>query len=368
MTRIEQLWNASPLVIRRLINRFTFGVNKRIKFYYKLASFTKSGGKISEVLKLFIVSAKRNKLSHLFILEKTLKSVEDGEPFYEAISPFIPSADSMVLVSGKDSKSLSDVFNRLADTLKTMNEMLSKAYRSAILQTVYLIFMLGILSFLTSTISELMNDMIEYGKTPGAKEVVFSSSTHNYVIMGNFLREYYYYVAAVIVLLIALLIISLPLWNGKTRDYVHRWIFPYTVYRSFEVTRFFLALGSLLGSGVLISKALKVLQENSNKYVAYYVLLMNKEYKRTSQAQLAFQSSFYNADTNDELFFYMKNNSNLTQAIDLIISELLVKVDIDIKKANGLFETMIFVFFVGMIFWSGSSIYELMDVLKDSAG
>ena len=365
---IEKIWNSSPLFIRNLINKYSFGSARRIKFYYKLASFTSSGGKISDILELLLDSAKRNKLPQLYIIKKTLMRINDGMSFHVAISPFIPQSDRVVLVAGKDANDMSDVFMRLADTLKSMNSMISTAMRTVIAQVIYLVLVLGVLSFLTLTISELMNDMLSYSNSTGSKPIIFTSSTNLYVSVGSFLREYYYYVAIGIVVFIILVIVSLPKWSGKLREYFHRWVFPFTVYRSFEVTRFFLALGSLLGSGVVVSKAFLLLKKNSTNYAAYYIDVMQEKYQRTNQAQQSFQSNFYNADTNDELFFYMKNSKDLSEAIDFMIQEQLIQVDIAIQRANKFFASFIFLFVVVMVFWSGASIYELMDVMKKSAG
>lgn len=364
---IGVIWDKSHVDVRSVINAMFFGTRQRIKFYKKMASFTKKGRAMVDVFSMLIKSAKENKRNFVYVLERTEQSLREGKTFHASFSPFIPDSDKSILVTAEKTGNISEVFEKLANSLEQIKNMTQKAYGNGIAIIIYISFVLVILSGITAQISELMSDIIAFSLGYNSTKVEFSTMANLYVSMGNYIINYGLITAFFLVVILAIIVGSLPRWSGDKRDKVHRYFLPWTVYRSFIVAKFFLALASLLRSGLVLKDALKILRENSNPYLCFYIDKMINIYSKTSDPRKTFQSRLYKNDTNYELSFYMGNSENIDTAIDEMAQEQLINANTSIVRSTKVVNFVVFLFVILIIAWSGLSIYEIMENMSKSS-
>ncbi len=233
---------------------------KRIKhdLYSKLSVQLKYGLNLKDSLQELSKRAKRNGYIGMFYMIQSVTSgIINGSSFAESIKDWVPSIDYTIISSSEKSGKLPESLELIIE-LDGMKDELKKEFTSGLATPLVLFLAIyGLLYYLGKyALPQILG--IVHHVTGFAVTLVY---------LADFVNSVWLYIAPVIVLvLVAVMIYSMPRWTGKLRAKVDKF-FPYSIYRLYIGSIFFVGLSGLISSGVNETESLKEMSLYSNNYL-----------------------------------------------------------------------------------------------------
>jgi len=237
--------------IDRLLARLQFGVEARKTFYDVLADFTQRGHSQEVAIQGMWQRMERKRDSRRRMFLDILVALKEGKPFSEAIAPFIPPAERLMIVSGELIGKYEAGFrqaSRVASGVAEMRGAVRKQLAYPVMLTALGIIALWIMSVFV--VPELQRVAADVGQWPRVSRIMY------YVAQGA--RQYSIPITVALVLLAVVVRRSLDRWVAPVRYRVFdRAIPPYTMYRAYQGATFLLAFGALTSAGRPVSESLR---------------------------------------------------------------------------------------------------------------
>jgi len=187
------------------------------------------------------------------------KNLEKGMSFSEATKGWVSSDETLLLTSG-NIYSLSVSLENIGKVIDGINRI-KRAMLSAVtyplfllLLTFAIIIMVGI--YLVPPLAEAAGN-----------NVVWRGVAASLIYVSDFANKYWYILAAVISTIIFAGVVSLPVWTGKIRNLFDRFP-PWSVYKLKISVGWLMSLSAMISAGMTIPEALRLLADNSNKYLS----------------------------------------------------------------------------------------------------
>ena len=253
MNKLERLY-------AKLICRFSR--DKRITIWRKLVSLLKNDFTLVDALNRIQMiesrgGAKPNE-PFAICMREWEKNLERGLSFSEATRGWIPAEETLLLTSGN----MSSLVVALENVSKIIiaNKRISGAVFSAIAYPLLLlvlvigiIIMVGI--YLVPPLAEVAGDSMVW--TGGAATLIW---------MSDIASRYWHIIAISFVALGIIIAWSLPRWAGRIRAAFDKFP-PWNIYKIRLSVSWMMSLAAMVSSGVAIPNAMRMLADNSNRYL-----------------------------------------------------------------------------------------------------
>ncbi|MDG2047020.1 MAG: type II secretion system F family protein [Halioglobus sp.] len=255
----------------------------------ELAVLLRAGLPIDRALKVMIDMAAELKLREL--LEELLSSVKAGKGLSQALLSY-PAVFSTFYVnmvrSGEASGHLADVLTRLADYLANAKSVRSSVVSAlvypAILLTVAVLSIVGMLGFVVPQFETLFNDMGD--ALPMLTRMVISA--------GDGLVRYGW----LLLLLLGMTVYVVRNWlrseegRAKFDESIVQLPFFGAIVFKYEVSRFSRTVGTLLGNGVSLLRALSIAVETvDNTHIKNSLRVLEPAVKRGQRMSMALEET-----------------------------------------------------------------------------
>ena len=281
--------------------------NRRMGVYRKLASLLRNDFNIMSALERIESTEshygeKKNEPIAIAMREWE-KGLERGLPLSEAVRGWVPTTDMMMLTLGDVSK-LSTALDNIV-RVGTGMDRIKKALLDAAMYPLFL-FALTFLIIIGVGVY-LVPGLLSAAGT----DIVFRGAARSLVMVSDFSKHYWPFLLSGIGILMAAVWMSLPIWTGRLRTLFDN-MPPWSLYKISESTGFMMSLSSMVASGASIPVAVKLLSDNSSKYLADILDRMSRYMANGDNMGVALKNTgrnFPSAEIIGDLEIYADMNS-----------------------------------------------------------
>lgn len=339
-----------------LLKTFVLTHERRIHLYENLQMITESGVSLTETTRLLAAKIRKH-MPHSFmpdILDDWLKTMAKGKTFYQALAPWIPGWELLLLRAGGSTQitHMLKYVGQLSQNIIRLKKGLSGALKYPIFAFLMLCALLGVFTYYV--IPNLMGFM------PVEK---WPQTTKNLYILTHFLSTH---LGTIIFTFI--FIVSVLLWTmvnvraGAVRRILNH-VPPYSIYKQFHSSIFLLSLASLLRSGISFGQALETIRGGSPPYIASVLIMMQAKMQAGKRAGEAIQSELFDPETLVNLEVYA-DTDKLEEGIFVLAEDQLEKQIERLAGTAKLLGNLVLVLVVGFIIWN----YMALIALQSSVG
>lgn len=342
---------------------FKLDTEKRLSLYRKISSLLKNNFTLMDALRrIELIESKggiKNSEPFAICVRVWQKNLENGDSFAEATNGWVSNMETLILSSGDVSKLAVSL-----DNISKIIDAVKKIKRSIFSAISYPLF-LFILTFGIVIMSGiyLIPPLIE---TVGTTENLVGNA---YLLLevSNFAKNYWDFLVIGIFLFIFFVWFSLENWSGFLRTIFDK-IPPYNLYKVYLGVSWMVSLSAMLSSGCNLSLALRLLSENSNKYLNKVLKSVINNVANGDNLGVALENSkthFPNDEIIGDLAIYSDMN-NFNENISKIAEDYLEN---SVRKAESISSTIntigiIFVSFV--IAWVVLGTFQIQDQIMTS--
>lgn len=250
------------LDLNRFWARMQMTEGARLRLYRKIAKMLANGLPLLKVLEELRDRASQGGQKPnepmAIVLEDCKRMVQNGHMLAEALAPWVPKTEQMVIMAGEQSGRLEGTLLSLTDvvlaTRKIKNVIMNGlAYPIAVFSlTLVYIYLFG-----TRVIPQFAR-ISNPEKWQGVSKSLY--------LMSQFVQTWMPLVIAAVVSIIVAILVSMPRWRGDLRVVADRFP-PYSVYRLMTGSGFLMAFSALQFAGVTVEKSLAKLADMSQPWL-----------------------------------------------------------------------------------------------------
>lgn len=321
--------------LSRFALKFSFGSSARERFYTKISQLLSNGVNLDTSLAQLQRIASRKKSGTLMRFYGSLRSaIANGTNFGVALSPFIPTAEILMIETGANTGRLTDSLNNTVSMMQ-QQQKLKRAITGSLSYPVVLFFMLIMALYLVSTqIIPIFTQVLPIEKWKG-----LSLSVANIAV---FIQHNGIYMLMSLVVVFVVISWSLANWTGKSRLIVEN-IFPWNIYRLWQGSAFLLAISSLMSAGVKLDEvSLARIARKSSPYLRQRVTAIQHQMMagmNLGEAMSRTGYQFPDVDIVDDILIYAKLRSfdqSLFRITQRWIDDLIIGISGLMKGINTL--------------------------------
>ncbi len=254
MTSRMDLWYA------RIV--FRMNTEKRMATARKLASLLRNDFTLMDALgrmeSIESHGGKKPNEPFAIVMREWQKNLERGMSFSDATRGWVPPDETLLVTSGN----LSDLVVALENVSRvvTGTQRIRRAMVNAIAYPLFLLLLtFGIIMlvgiYLVPPLAEIAGD-----------SMVWRGMARSLIWLSEFSIQYWYIILGMFVALCAIIGISLPNWSGRLRAKFDK-LPPWNVYKIQMSVGWLMSLSSMVAAGITIPDAMRMLADNSNKYL-----------------------------------------------------------------------------------------------------
>ncbi|MDY0977760.1 type II secretion system F family protein [Massilia sp. CFBP9012] len=250
-----------PIDIERAFARLQFGDVPRLRFYRKVAKMLGNGLPLLRIIdelreRAAARGGKRDAM--VIICDDCRRMLQNGRMLSEALQPWIPQNEQMIILAGEQSGRLEHtlyVLIEVAQAGKKIRRVVvgGLAYPAALFGlTLAYVYVFG-----TQVVPQFAM-LVDPAKWQGVAASLYW--------MSQAVRHWTLPVLAGLGALAALVVFSLPRWRGSLRALADR-VAPWSIYRLLAGGSFLLAFSALQGAGISVEKSLMRLSDAASPWL-----------------------------------------------------------------------------------------------------
>ena len=252
--------NKLELLYAKLV--FRLNHEKRMSICRKLASLLRNDFTLIDALeRLEMIESKNGTKPHepyAIVMRQWQKNLERGMTFSEATRGWVPANETLLVTSGNISNLVVALENvgRVVDGMQRIRRAMTTAiaYPLFLLALTFgIIIMVGI--YLVPPLADVA------GNT-----VVWRGMARSLIVLSDFSIHYWYVFLLVFASLVAIVWLTMANWTGRLRTVFDRFP-PWSTYKIQVAVGWLMSLAAMVGSGVTIPDAIRMLADNANRYL-----------------------------------------------------------------------------------------------------
>ncbi len=252
--------NRLELFYAKMVCRFSN--NKRIAIWRKLASLLKNDFTLVNALnRLQMIEsrggAKPNE-PFAICLREWEKNLERGLSFSDATRGWVPAEETLLLTSGNMS-SLVVALENVGNIIVANKRIGSAVFGAIAYPLLLLVLVLGIIVMVGLYLVPPLADVAGDG-------MVWRGWASSLIWLSNLAGKYWHIFTVCFIVLCIVVWWSLPIWAGRMRAVFDR-LPPWSVYKVRISVGWMMSLAAMVSSGVTVPDAMRMLADNSNRYL-----------------------------------------------------------------------------------------------------
>ena len=246
----------------RWFAKIQFGFEPRVKFYQEFAALLRAGmSKPDAVSLLYVVASDEGKKkgeAMAVVLGEILKQMRNGKSFGEAIRPWVPPDDRMVLEASENSDDFPGQLEGYCWALRQKKKVVGTIVGGLAYPVFLTAMVFAMLIYFGRSIVPAIGVLLPPEKWTGPAAFL--------AFLGRFADHYAVPSAVTLVGLLIVVSFSLPRWTGRVRKIADR-LPIYKLYRVYTGISFMLAISSLMRGGLAPINAVERILPMSTPYV-----------------------------------------------------------------------------------------------------
>jgi type II secretory pathway component PulF len=341
-----------------------FAGGTRLKIYRKLASLLRNRFSLMDALERIhdiVTNGGKNPKEPLAIaIACWSRSLQNGEPFSDALKGWAPSRERLMLSVGdvSDMESALDNLIKVTEGSSRMIGPLTSALGyPAFLMMMAILIIYGIGVY-------MVPPMID-----AAPNTIWKGTAKDLVSVSYWIAEYWLFAFSSLPTLFVIIFFSLSRWTGKVRVMFDQFP-PWSLYRIFTGVSWLLALTALVKAGTPVSSAMRSLRGESSKYLkeridAALVYINNGD--NLGDALYKTDMGFPDNEVIGDLRIYSELD-NFEVALEQMANEWLEESVSGITQKASILN-MIAIFAVGgVISWAVLGTFDMQDQITNAMG
>ena len=252
--------NKLELLYAKLV--FRTNTEKRMAICRKLASLLRNDFTLIDALeRLEMVESKNGKKPNepfAIVMREWQKNLERGMTFSEATRGWVPPEETLLVTSGNLSNLVVALENvgRVVDGTQRIRRAMTGAIAYPLfllLLTFAIIMMVGIY---------LVPPLMDVATT----NIVWTGTAKSLIVLSDWANEYWYSFLIGFAGVVGVIWLSLPNWTGRIRAAADN-LPPWSVYKIQVSVGWLMSLAAMVGAGVTIPDAMRMLADNANRYL-----------------------------------------------------------------------------------------------------
>ncbi len=334
---------------------FVLTHRRRIDLYRNLQMITSSGISLAETVRLLSLKFRKHmpRSSMPKILDAWLKSMAMGKTFNQAIQPWVPGWELLLLRAGGSTQvsHMLGYVSELSNNIIKLKSGLTSALRYPIFALLMLFVLLGVFTYY---VIPNLTTFLPPEKWPPITKGLYAFTT--------FITEKGIFVLLGIIIVVGLIVYSLGhLKTGVARRILNS-IPPWSIYKQFNSSIFLLSLASLLRSGVSFGQSLETIRSSSSKYIASLLIMMQAKLQAGKRAGEAIQCELFDKETLVNLEVYA-DTDKLEEGIYVLAEEQLSQQIEKLATATKMLGNFILLIVVLFIVWNYMGLIALQSSL-----
>jgi type II secretory pathway component PulF len=253
-----------PNSFEKAFAKIQFGFDKRLKFYQQIAALTKTGLTKTQALEMTyqVGSEEGTKPNEALavVTSDILSSLKNGNSFGQAIQPWVPIDDVMVLEAIENSESFGDKVDDYCEMLVKKKKIMSTikgglAYPIALLSAIY-----GLMYYFGAEVTPKIEPLLAIDEWVGAAGFL--------AFLNRFANELAGPITITLVSVIFIVIISLKRWVKHGRSFADK-LPIYSTYRMYTGISFMTSMSALISGGMPVTTALEKILPMAPPYVKH---------------------------------------------------------------------------------------------------
>ena len=241
---------------------FRLNTERRMAICRKLASLLRNDFTLMDALgRIEMIESKGGKKPNepfAIVMRQWQKNLERGMSFSDATRGWVPPNETLLVTSGNISNLVLALENvgRVVDG----TQRISRAMRGAIAYPLFLLALtFGIILMVGIYLVPPLADV-------AGADMVWRGSARSLIALSDFSIVYWPWVVGVFLAVVFVGWLSLANWSGRVRAMFDK-LPPWSVYKIHIGVGWMMALSAMVGSGVTIPDAMRMLADNANKYL-----------------------------------------------------------------------------------------------------
>ncbi len=336
--------------------KMKFGLTKRISLYERLAAFLEAGIPVFDALDSMRARMEKNKDVRRLMLAQWLHVMRDGTRFSEAIRPWIPSAEYMLISSGERGDGLVSGL-REATRLSMAASKIKKAIFVGAAMPAFLTLMLaGMVAGFDIYMAPVFINLMPVSQWPDEARLLYSIS--------NFIVSYWYMVLAVLGGAAFAIATTINVWRGRLREIADH-LPPWSIYKNYQASSFLIGLASMMKAGVALNDALKAINANASPWLKAHIEQMLGSLKvGGSNYGDALDTGLFDNETAGDIIDYARLSS-FEKAI-YTIGERMVTLGVErTNEKMAVAKNLMLLLVAGSVFWIYYTSYSLQTIIAE---
>jgi type II secretory pathway component PulF len=257
---LSRVWQQLQLKL----NQLSFDTKAQQAFLEDMASLIEDGVPLKQVLESFVAihqGAPRQ------LAESMLSQLSQGYPIAEGMVGWYAPEIIEIIRAGEEGGILAQVLRTTAASLTQRESALNSVLNSMTYPLVVICGALAVSVFINHSIFSSFRSITPVREWPVGAQILTG--------IANFVQDWWWMLLATVFILIFLFIRFLKDYIGDLRptlDNLPIW----NIYRKLNAGRFMETLGLLIANGLVLKKALKILQNKASTYLASHLMVMER--------------------------------------------------------------------------------------------
>lgn len=334
-----------------------FSLKKRINLYERLAAFLESNISIMDTLNRINYRYAKNHDFRAKILKDWIRTMEKGGRFGDAVKPWIPASEHMLIAAGERGEGLIHGLQE-ATVMSTSSRAIRSAIISGSAMPVFLGLMLSfmLIKFQTSMVP-VFKGLLPISSWPSSAQLLNSIS--------GAIANWWWLVGFILGGGGTLIVITFPRWRGNVRHIFDK-LPPWTIYRTAQASSFMIGLSSLMKAGVAAFDALKIMHKTSSPWMKEHLeKMMSIMRLGGSSSGRALNTGLLDSETAGDVEDYSQLGS-FQDAIYLLGARSMKESVDKINMRMAVIRNLMLVMVAGSIIWIYSTVYGLQSSIATS--
>ncbi len=241
---------------------FKMNTEKRLALIRKLASLLRNNFSLMDALgRIEQIESKNGKKPdepYAIAMREWQKNLEQGYSFSDATRGWLPQEETLLVTSAN----IADLVVALENVETVVNGItkIKRAMRSAITYPLFLLVLtFGIIVMVGAYLLPPLASV-------AGPNVVWTGAANLLIVVSEFCMNYWHIIAASFVGICFLVWVSLANWTGWIRTLFDDFA-PWSIYKVSVSAGWLMSLSAMVNAGVAMPDAMRVLADNSSKYL-----------------------------------------------------------------------------------------------------
>lgn len=342
--------------VKKTVLNARFGLSKRITMYEKITAFLEANIDLVRSLQTIRDRYAQRKDFRAAIMTDWIATLEEGKKFADALSPWVPPGELMLIEAGERGGDLITGLKE-AVVLSTAANQNKNAIIAGVAFPVVLFMMLGAMLIMFQVqMVPVFEALLKVDKWPPSAQTLNSIS--------GFVYKRLWFLIIGILALAFLIGKTMPTWTRRPRNIFDK-LPPWNVYRSYQASSFLIALSSLMRAGVPAYDALKTMSKNASPWMRSHLdKMMGSMSLGGGNMGRALDTGLLDDETAGDVQDYSRLGS-FSDAIYILGGRSLEKGIKAIQSRMGIIKNLLLILVAGSIIWIYFASFGLQTTVAD---